>query len=179
MPISAPVEQFLSFNPAMQAALKARRKTVTRRRFAQSLAMNQDPGSYRFLGMEGHSALFEKHSGSTTAALTRVDCPFGMPGARLRVAEVPGILLQIERVWAEQVQAITEAQALAEGIVAELTPCADGWSTGLSYRADPDDISCPFQASAVAAFQVLIDSIYPTAWIRNEWVWVIGFKPVP
>ncbi|TGE28655.1 ASCH domain-containing protein [Hymenobacter metallicola] len=151
-----PVERAISFTAAMVAALRAGRKTVTRRRFASHLPMQERPFSYQYLGMEADTARLGRRTAGAAPPPERVVCPFGRPGDRLRVLEAPELLLEIVRVGAEQLQSITEAEARAEGV--EPAPGAAG--------------------SARAAFQALIDSIYPGAWLRNEWVWVIGFRLV-
>jgi hypothetical protein len=168
--------QLLSFNPAMQAALRSNSKTVTRRRFARNLAINEEPNSYLFLGMEAGCALFKKRAVEPASYTECVSCPFGLPGTQLRVTEVPDILLEIVGVRAEQIQMITEADALAEGLVPGWLPSADGLSTQQGYSADSSEANGVLQGSAVGAFRCLIDSIYPTAWERNEWVWVVEFK---
>ncbi|MCB2410001.1 hypothetical protein [Hymenobacter lucidus] len=167
------MQRLLSFSPLMLDALRAGRKTVTRRRFAPTLLLNEAPDHYQFQGMSAGSALFTNRQWPAVL-VEPIASPFGQPGEVLRVQEAPSVRLEITAVWAEQVQAITEAQALAEGIV--LLPAALG--SGPGYSADSEaGRRCP-QASAVDAFRTLIESIYPTAWSRNEWVWVVEFRVV-
>ncbi len=84
------------------------------------------------------------------------------------------ITLEITDMRAEQLQDISEEDALAEGIEGPFD---------VGYRAFriPDD-SKPRYSSAVAAFESLWDSINGErpgcAWRDNPWVWVISFKRV-
>ncbi|PJJ60362.1 ASCH domain-containing protein [Hymenobacter chitinivorans] len=139
----------------MLAAVRATRKTVTRRRIVAFSDLNEHPEHFRFLGLHHDRALFEPTSpGTHPRAVEPVVCPFGHPGTRLQVLEDPEIMLEVLSVRAEQVQQITEAGAQAEGVIAE--------------RGE----------SARQAFCALITSIYPLVWVRNEWVWVVEFRRV-
>lgn len=167
------MQGLLSCSPLMLEALRAGRKTVTRRRFSPTLPLNENPGRYQFRGMAAGRALFADLQ-LPAAPPAPIPCPFGQPGQVLRVPEAPSIILEITAVRAEQVQAITEAQALAEGMVR--LEAAPGNAPG--YSADPEAGRGHWQASARDAFRLLIESIYPTAWVRNEWVWVVEFRLV-
>lgn len=152
MPSSHESHRLISFNPVMLAAVQAYRKTVTRRRAVTTLEMQDKPDAYRFCGLEQDVAVLEKMLPASPRQVLRITCPFGQPGDQLRVLEAPSILLEVLAVRLEQLRSITEAEALAEGVI--VTP----------------------GSSAVMAFRALIDAIYPTAWTRNEWVWVIEFR---
>lgn len=154
MPTRTPVTRSISFNAAMLEAVRGNRKTVTRRRLAAGLPLHEDPDAHQFAGMDGDVARFEPRPLAAPAAIQRIICPFGQPGDRLQIVEAPELVLEVRSVRAEQLQSITAAEALAEGLAA------------------------PDGAAALAAFRTLIDSIYPSAWPRNEWVWVIGFRRV-
>ncbi|MCB2376947.1 hypothetical protein LGH70_05100 [Hymenobacter sp. BT635] len=168
-------EQTISFNPAMREALRQNRKTVTRRRFSSVLPLNDTPDDYCFLRMEQGHAVFASGPLSASPEL-RIDCPFGSPGTRLLVAEEPNIILEVTHIRAERTQAITEAEAQAEGITVCESSGAEGSASTRGYCAEPHDPHCSPQRSAIAAFRILLTSIYPTAWARNEWVWVVQFR---
>lgn len=159
--------RLLSFSPAMLTAVRESRKTVTRRRFAPALGFHADPDRYVFRGMESGCALFEEALPSGEVRRRSVACPFGQPGDVVSVPEEPSIRLRIVTVRAEQVQAITEAEARAEGIVA---------APGPGFRSSTDDGRR--YESAREAFRALITGFYPDAWVRNEWVWVVRFEVV-
>ncbi|UOQ51584.1 hypothetical protein [Hymenobacter cellulosivorans] len=154
MSARTPVTRSISFNAAMLEAVRANRKTVTRRRLAAGLPLHEAPDAYLFGGMDADVARFEPRPSAAMPAALRITCPFGQPGDLLQVVEAPELVLEVCSVRAEQLQGITATEAQAEGLAA-----SDG-------------------AAALAAFRTLIDSIYPSAWVRNEWVWVIGFRRV-
>lgn len=165
MHLTGTPEQFLSFNAAMLAAVRADRKTVTRRRITQSPLLLATPDNYHLQAVTGSDAFF---SAVADGQPERVTNPFGRPGDYLRVTEAPEIRLKIVGVRAERVQAISEEQALAEGIGPYALP-----SGAVGYGVGP---ASNLVGSAVAAFQALITTIYPAAWTRNEWVWVLEFR---
>lgn len=166
----------ISFNPAMLAAVRAGRKTVTRRRLPADSPVQQHPGRYRFAGLAGPDALFADDHAQPPAPLLRLSLPFGPAGTRLRIQEAPEIGLKITAVRAEPVRCLTAADARAEGIAHR--PTAElPWGGVEPDPARPGEFR--WYASPIAAFRGLLDSIYPTAWARNEWVWVIEFKPLP
>ena len=169
--------QFISFNPAMLAAVRAGRKTITRRRLALDCALQQEPDRYRFVGLSAQGALFEDCHAYPAAMLPPMMLPFGPAGNLLHVQEDQSLVLQIVGVRAEQVRSLTGADALAEGIRARPEPGPPQWG-GVEPHATQPNMFC-WYASPVAAFQGLLDSIYPRAWARNEWVWVIEFKLLP
>ncbi|MCI1189043.1 hypothetical protein MON38_16590 [Hymenobacter sp. DH14] len=167
----------ISFNQAMLAAVRAGRKTVTRRRLPTSLPMQQEPARYRFISLSDRGALFEDYHAQPPALLPLVPLPFGPVGTHLIVAEDPGLVLKIVGLRAEQVRDLTEEDAAAEGIYARPEPGPPYWGGVESDAAHPGAFH--WYGSPIAAFQGLLDSIYPTAWARNEWVWVIEFAKLP
>lgn len=166
----------VSFNPAMLAAVQAGRKTVTRRRLPAGSPMQQEPDRYRFVGLAGPGALFEDPHTRPPLLLPAMPLPFGPAGTRLSIREAPEIHLEITSVWAEQVRCLTAADAIAEGLGYRATGRLR-WGGVEVNAARPGTFR--WHRSPIAAFQGLLDSIYPTAWARNEWVWVIGFAVVP
>jgi hypothetical protein len=159
----------ISFAPYLLAAVRAGYKTVTRRRIAHA-GLQAHPAGYTFLGMRGQQARFSNLAPGSTGEES-VSCPFGQPGDWLPVLEAPELALRIRQVRAEPVRLLSEAEALAEGIVA-YAPAADGVR---QYGVYGTSAAPPLQATAVAAFQALLSTFYPTAWARNEWVWVVEF----
>lgn len=156
----------------MLAAVRAGRKTVTRRRISTGLPIQEDPGRYRYQRLEKEGALFEDLN-SASAPWLLVPCPFGQPDELLRVAEDPSLTLKISSVSAEQVRCITVAGTLAEGLSQREKGGHKQWG-----GVEPDLVLprcfCWYN-SPIAAFHALLNSIYPGAWDRNEWVWVVKF----
>ncbi|WBA43085.1 hypothetical protein [Hymenobacter canadensis] len=163
----------ISFNPAMLAAVLAGHKTVTRRRLSPLLPVQQEPGRYCFRRLTGSGAWFEDRQ-EPGQMLPPVPCPFGPAGAVLRVQEAPDCLLRVVGIRVEQVGSITEAQARLEGVRARRQRGRVQWG-GVAPDAQAVD-GLQWHDSAVGAFQELFESIYPAAWARNEWVWVLEFE---
>ncbi|MFC4791772.1 hypothetical protein ACFPAF_06720 [Hymenobacter endophyticus] len=159
----------------MLAAVQAGRKTVTRRRLAGNIPLQQQPGRYRYRELSEAGAMFEDVA--TRALLDPVPCPFGQPGDLLQVKETPALHLQIVSIRAERVQALTDADALAEGIECRKQQGLTHWG---GVEPSPT-VAGGFRwyNSPRAAFRGLLAGIYPTAWARNEWVWVVSFSPQP
>ena len=93
------------------------------------------------------------------------------------------ILLEITEVRVERLQAISEADAIAEGLVSyphEWRSMSHPMPNRAyePYRDSPERFSCPVQA-----YQALWDSIngkrQGLAWADNPWVWAVSFKAVP
>lgn len=160
----------------MLAAVRAGHKTVTRRRLPLTLPVQQEPGRYWYRELAVAGAIFEdlRHN---RALLPPVSCPFGQPGDLLRVQEDPTTILIIKSIRAERVRCLTDAEALAEGIRPREKAGRGQWG-GVEPDPDSPDGFCWYN-SPTAAFQALLASIYPSAWARNEWVWVLEFERVP
>lgn len=79
---------------------------------------------------------------------------------------VSRILLEVTAVRVERLQDITEAQAIAEGILRD----GEGWR---GYEGGP------WFASPIAAFRSLWEHINGAgSWDANPWVWVVEFKRI-
>jgi hypothetical protein len=160
----------------MLAAVRSGRKTVTRRRLASACIVQQAPDQYRVSGRQEEGIVFEAIPLRDGALVPPVVCPFGKAGDKLAVQEDPTLTLQIVSVDVEQVRAITAADAIAEGI------CQLRLEDKLQWGGVEPDFASPgtfcWYDSPVTAFRGLLDSIYPTAWARNEWVWVVRFVKV-
>lgn len=165
----------ISFNPAMLAAVLAGRKSVTRRRLAPDLAVQQQPARFRVGSMPPTGVVFEDLHATSPTWLPLIPCPFGIVGELLRLQEVPTCLLRITGVRVEQVQSLRPADALAEGIRQGIGSAGQAVWGGVEPQPDLPG-TYRWYNSPVAAFQGLLDSIYPTAWARNEWVWVLEFR---
>lgn len=87
------------------------------------------------------------------------------------------ILLEITDVRVERLQDISEAQALAEGIIGVAFRPDDGWPICTGYMVGPDDGKTPLQTTAAKAFSGLWDSVGGD-WDANPWVWVVEFRQV-
>ena len=87
------------------------------------------------------------------------------------------ILLEITDVRVERLQDISEAQALAEGIVGVAFRPDDGWPICTGYMVGPDNGKTGLQTTAAKAFAGLWDSVGGN-WNANPWVWVVEFKQV-
>ncbi|WP_421526351.1 morphogenetic protein [Pseudomonas yamanorum] len=87
------------------------------------------------------------------------------------------ILLEITAVRIQRLQDITEAQAMAEGIVGVAFRPDDGWPICTGYMVGPDDGKTGLQTTAVKAFADLWGAVGGD-WSANPWVWVVEFKRV-
>ena len=82
------------------------------------------------------------------------------------------ITLEITDVRCERLMAISEADAIAEGI--EKLPC------GLWKNYTPGNRPTPGFAMALNSYVTLWESINgPDSWNTNPWVWCISFKRIP
>lgn len=165
----------ISFNPAMLAAVLAGRKTETRRRLAAALPVQQEPDRYRAVAMSPAGVVFEDLSAARPTLLPPVPCPLGQVGELLQLQEAPARRLRLTGLRVEQVRSLRPADALAEGICQGIGPAGQAvWGGVEPHPGLPGTYR--WYNSPVAAFHGLLDSIYPTAWARNEWVWVLEFR---
>ncbi|WP_139252454.1 hypothetical protein [Hymenobacter psychrotolerans] len=73
-------------------------------------------------------------------------------------------------------RSLRDADALAEGIDSIEKEGRVSWG-----RVEPHPGTAGgfrWYSTPTAAFRGLLDSIYPTAWTRNEWLWVVEFVRV-
>ncbi len=61
----------------MLAAVRAGRKTVTRRRLSTTLPMQQEPDQYRFIGVSAQGALFADCHAQPPSLRPLLPLPFG------------------------------------------------------------------------------------------------------
>ena len=92
MPLSDSVLP-VSFSPVLVAAVRAGRKTVTRRRFPNQPGLLEEPDRYRLLGLDAAGAHFAE--ATTGRRLPVLACPWGQPGQRLRITEAPELVLVV------------------------------------------------------------------------------------
>jgi hypothetical protein len=87
------------------------------------------------------------------------------------------ITLEVTGVRVERLQDISEADAMAEGIVECPIPADDEGPRRIGYMVWPDDGKSGLTATAVAAYRKLWESINGHgSWDANPWVWTIDFK---
>lgn len=169
--------QRISFTPAMLQAVLSGVKTVTRRRLLPELPMQQEPGRYQCLSVTAQGAIFEDLHTTPPLPLVALPCPLGKAGDVLSVQENPALRLQLVSVRAERVQQLTEADAVVEGIGRREVEGMWQWG-GVEPNLVELGHFC-WYSTPIEAFQGLLNSIYPTAWARNEWVWVVEFVLLP
>lgn len=88
------------------------------------------------------------------------------------------ITLEVTAVRVERLQDISEADALAEGIVPRRIGTGDHRTgTRVCYGLACDE--APWATSAVQAYSYLWESINgPGSWDANPWVWVVEFRRI-
>ena len=98
-----------------------------------------------------------------------------MPKAHARIR------LKLTGVSVERLQAITEADALAEGVSCVPFIPADGFPICDGFMAGPDDGKSPLEPKAVVAYKHLWDDINGdrAPWDSKPWVWVLVFEVLP
>lgn len=90
------------------------------------------------------------------------------------------ITLELTSVRVERLQDISEADAMAEGIVECPIPADDEGPRRIGYMVGPDDGKSGLAVTAVNAYRDLWESINgPDSWDANPWVWAIEFKRLP
>ena len=90
------------------------------------------------------------------------------------------ITLEITSVRVERLQDISEADALAEGIVECPIPADDEGPRRIGYMVGPDDGKSGLSVTPIQAYRDLWESINgPESWAANPWVWAIEFRRLP
>lgn len=91
------------------------------------------------------------------------------------------ILLEITGVRVERLQAISERDAMGEGITAETIEIEQGDypHDEIGFCADPKNEDEIYRETAKKAFECLWEAINGAgSWAENPWVWVVEFKRV-
>lgn len=89
------------------------------------------------------------------------------------------ITLEITSVRVERLQDISEADAMAEGIVECPIPADDEGPRRIGYMVGPDDGKSGLSVTPIHAYRDLWESINGAdSWGANPWVWVIDFRRV-
>lgn len=89
------------------------------------------------------------------------------------------ITLEITSVRVERLQGISEADAMAEGIVECPIPADDEGPRRIGYMVGPDDGKSGLSVTPIHAYRDLWESINGAdSWGANPWVWVIDFRRV-
>lgn len=160
----------IKFNDAMLAAVMDGRKTQTRRPIKPQPKVTED--ELRKLGawQDGYT-LSEQVCAAWRHGFVDVDCPYGEIGDIINLADKDGnikVKIEITDVCLQQVQEISQGDALAEGF--ELT----GWRPTYSDPDSGGETFTPYDKFADA----WIDIYGEDSWNNNPWVWVIAFKKV-
>ncbi|RFP65132.1 hypothetical protein D0N36_10650 [Hymenobacter lapidiphilus] len=166
----------ISFSAPLLEAVLSGHKTVTRRRFAGTSELLEQPDSYRFCGLDATGAHFEEIA--TGRRLPVQAYPFGGVGEEpVRVAEAPDLRLLVVAIRVERVRSITADGARAEGIRL-LNPEAGSAAGAARWGGVEPDPAGGFRwyDEPVTAFAHLLTSFYPLAWKHNAWMWVIEFR---
>ncbi len=177
-------ERPILFSAPMVRALLAGTKTQTRRiikpEWSRCLDLNDDDDREKARTGCPYGTVGDRLWVKETIRLDDHDVAvFGADGALTVITEWPWkrrvltaihtprgasrITLDVTSVRVEQLQAITEADALAEGVAPVLDLEGDCWTDG----------------KAVTAYQYLWNEINgwdPNSWDSNPWVWIVEFK---
>lgn len=166
----------IKFNDAMLAAVMDGSKTQTRRPIEPQPKVTEE--ELRKLGawQDGYT-LSEQVCAAWRHGFVDVDCPYGEIGDIINVADKYGGIkgkVKVIDVWLQQIQSITNEDAMAEGISTGRYGNESNWLTGF-YIPNSNQ---PYP-TARTAYKELWSSIYGIgSWRNNEWVWVITFKKV-
>lgn len=89
------------------------------------------------------------------------------------------ITLEVTGIRVERLQDISEADAIAEGIVECPIPADEEGPRRIGYMVGPDDGKSGLTVTAREAYRGLWESINgPESWEASPWVWVVEFKRV-
>ncbi len=147
----------IKFSDEMLSVVIGGRKTQTRR------PMNPQPKlTESNLPADGYT-LSEQACAAWRAGFIDDDCPYGQVGDVIPFADKDGNIkgeIEIVDVWLQQVQEISQEDALAEG-----------------FEGYDDDVSggvSPYSEFS----QAWVDIYGKDSWRENPWVWVIEFKQI-
>lgn len=152
----------IKFNDAMLAAVMDGRKTQTRRLIDPQPKVTEEELRKFGAWQEGYS-LSEQVCAAWRHGFIDADCPYGEIGDIINLADSDDNIkgkIEITDVWLQQVQEISQEDALAEGFEGY----DDDFTGGLSSYGE---------------FSMMYIDIYgKDSWNNNEWVWVIEFNKV-
>ncbi len=161
----------IKFSDEMLAAVIDGRKTQTRR-----LMKSQPKLTESNLPADGYT-LSEQVCAAWRAGFIDDDCPYGQAGDVIPFADKDGNIkgeIEIVDVWLQQVQDISEEDAIAEGVVTGRYGNEGNWLRGF-YAPGGNQ---PHQ-NAKSAYSEIWRSIYGVeAWYKNSWCWVVEFKQI-
>ncbi len=100
--------------------------------------------------------------------------PFGRTPSRFMYKSLCRLRLLVKRVWVEQVQSISEADAKAEGI--SVLPLQDASDDSAWWQSGP---GLNQARTPKASFKALWESLCPGSWNRNDWLWCCEFEEYP
>ncbi|HHR6503174.1 TPA: ASCH domain-containing protein [Providencia alcalifaciens] len=152
----------IKFNDAMLAAVMDGDKRQTRRPIEPQPKVTEE--ELRKLGawQEGYT-LSEQVCAAWRHGFIDVDCPYGEIGDIIKVADKDGNIkgkIEITDVWLQQIQEISQEDALAEG-----------------FEGYDDDVSGGMSPYAEFS-QAWVDIYGKESWSENLWVWCISFRRV-
>lgn len=162
----------IKFSDEMLAAVIAGRKTQTRRLIEPQPKVTEKRLRELDAWQEGYTLSEQvctawRHMGD--------DCPYGKAGDVIPFADKDGNIkgeIEIVDVWLQQVQDISEEDAIAEGVVTGRYGNEGNWLRGF-YAPGGNQ---PHQ-NAKSAYSEIWRSIYGVeAWYKNPWCWVVEFK---
>ncbi|MBT0422953.1 ASCH domain-containing protein [Morganella morganii] len=159
----------IKFSDEMLAAVIDGRKTQTRRLIEPQPEVTEKRLRELDAWQDGYT-LSEQVCEAWRHGFIDDDCPYGQAGDVIPFADKDGNIkgeIKIVDVWLQQVQNISQEDAIAEGVA----PLRGGY-----WKHHQPDWT-QHQLSARGSFVTLWNSIYGVdAWYKNRWVWVVEFN---
>lgn len=175
----------IKFSDEMLAAVIDGRKTQTRR--PADFKVREEGYNLNFSGLKSGFycngapssgfVLRSMGAGCWNDRTYPLHCPYGQVGDVIPFADKDGNIkgeIEIVDVWLQQVQDISEEDAIAEGVVTGCYGNEGNWLRGF-YAPGGNQ---PHQ-NAKSAYSEIWRSIYGVeAWYKNPWCWVVEFKQI-
>lgn len=166
----------IKFSDEMLAAVMDGRKTQTRRLIEPQPDVTEDSLRELNAWQDGYT-LSEQVCAAWRHGFIDDDCPYGQAGDVIPFADKDCNIkgeIEIVDVWLQQVQDISEEDAIAEGVVTGRYGNEGNWLRGF-YAPGGNQ---PHQ-NAKSAYSEIWRSIYGVeAWYKNSWCWVVEFKQI-
>lgn len=163
----------IKFSNEMLAAVIDGRKTQARRLMKPQPVLN---GNFYEVFGAGWSKGIKRVTVAPDHSLER-NFPYGLVDKKIPFADKDGNIkgeIEIVDVWLQQVQDISEEDAIAEGVVTGCYGNEGNWLRGF-YAPGGNQ---PHQ-NAKSAYSEIWRSIYGVeAWYKNPWCWVVEFKQI-